>query len=347
MTADPRTAPPPAPAAPDPRCPGVRLGTPVTVRVPATSANLGPGFDSLGLALDIDDVITVEALPPGTATRVVVRGEGAGTVPEGEENLVVRSIRAGLAHAAAGRPALRVTCRNAIPHGRGLGSSASAIVAGLVAARGLLQDAELLDDATVLDLATAAEGHPDNASAALFGGFTVSWTDPAPFGRHGGPVQRARTLALAVDPRVRVVACIPDGELATSRARAMLPAHVPHGDAAFTAGRAALLVEALTRRPDLLFPATQERLHQEQRAPAMPATVALVHAVRAAGAAAVVSGAGPSALVLGVGDEPLDAVRDVLSRRAELGRWQVLTPAVATRGAELVPDADTLHPCRH
>lgn len=308
---------------------------PVTVRVPATTANLGPGFDSLGMALDLHDEVTVEALAPGGGAPTVdveVHGAGAGTVPLGEDHLVVRSVRAGLARAGAGRPALRMRCRNTIPHGRGLGSSASAVVAGLLAARGLLTDHSLLDDATVFDLATAAEGHPDNASAAVFGGFTVSWTDDGP----SGAVPAAHTVSLPVDPRLRVVVCVPDGDLATSRARAMLPATVPHADAAFNAGRAALLVEAVTRRPELLLAATADRLHQQQRATAMPASTALLRGLRAAGAAAVVSGAGPSILVLGTGPGPVDAVRQVLAAGTGGEGWRVLEPAVASRGAQIL-----------
>lgn len=317
---------------------GVVLGVPVTVRVPASSANLGPGFDSLGLALDVHDVVTVEALPggpdDGPSVEVTVEGEGAGSVPLDESHLLVRLLRTGLAHAGAGRPRLRVHCRNSVPHGRGLGSSAATIVAGLVAARGLLADRSLLDDAAVLALATAAEGHPDNAAASLFGGFTVAWMDPSP-GRTG--LRRAGAVRVPVDPRVRVAVCVPDVELATSRARAMLPASVPHGDAAFNAGRSALLVEALTRRPDLLLPATEDRLHQRQRADAMPHTWALVEAVRAAGGAAVVSGAGPCVLVLGEGDAARSAVDAALGAEGTGGpqAWTVLEPPIAAEGAEL------------
>ena len=270
---------------------GVRVGVPVTVRVPATSANLGPGFDSLGLALALHDLVTVEAVDPSDGDRLVVdvSGEGAGEVPLGEEHLVVAAVRAGLAHAGAEQPGLRVTCVNGVPHGRGLGSSASAVVAGLLAARGLLTDPTALGGDAVFDLTARAEGHPDNAAAAVAGGFVVAWTDPD--GTSG-------YVTVPVHPGVRVVACVPRARLATSLARAVLPATVPHADAAFTAGRAALLVEALSRSPRLLWEATHERLHQAQRAPAMPATAALVAALRDRGAAAVVSGAGPAVLVL-------------------------------------------------
>jgi len=186
----------------------------------------------------------------------------------------------------------------------------------------------------VFALATAAEGHPDNASAALFGGCTVSWTE-APAGH--GALPRARTVQLAVHPAIAAVVCVPDVELATSRARAMLPQLVPHADAAFNAGRAALLVQAFTARPDLLLPATEDRLHQEQRAPAMPHTAALVHAVRARGGAAVVSGAGPSVLVLGEGERPLTAVRSALAAGGEaLGPWRVMALPIDIVGTVLV-----------
>jgi homoserine kinase len=316
-----------------PRPATVVLGRLVTVRVPASSANLGPGFDSLGLAFDLRDVLTVQAVAsagsaPGVA--VVVDGEGAAAVPLDESHLVVRSIRAGLAHAGVAQPGLRLQCTNAIPHGRGLGSSSAAIVAGLVAARGLLPDPAMLDDGAVFELATAMEGHPDNAAATLFGGFTVAWTEGV--GERGAR-GAARAVQVPLDASIRAVLCVPDGKLATSRARAMLPARVPHGDAAFNAGRAALLVEALSRRPDVLSAATQDRLHQDQRAPAMPHTAALLRAVRAAGGAAVVSGAGPSLLVLGTGDGPASAVGAGLAACGDgIGAWRVLTPAIDTEG---------------
>lgn len=322
------------------RLDGVRLGVEVAARTPASSANLGPGFDSLALALALYDRVGVQACATEDATvRVEVDGEGRGAVPLGEDHLVVRSLRAGLAYAGVPRAGLglRLRCHNAIPHGRGLGSSAAAIAVGLVLARGLLTDPARLDEPAVFALATAAEGHPDNASAALFGGCTLSWTE-APSGP--GALPRARTVQLVVHPSITAVVCVPDSELATSRARAMLPELVPHADAAFNAGRAALLVQALTTRPDLLLAATEERLHQEQRAPAMPRTAALVHAVRARGGAAVISGAGPSVLVLGEGEQPLDAVRAALAGQAETsGAWRVLRLPIDTGGTALVEAA--------
>ncbi|MDQ0424262.1 homoserine kinase [Cellulomonas iranensis] len=270
----------------------------VRVRVPATSANLGPGFDALGVALGLHDEIDVRAL--GTPdVRVEVTGEGAGEVPDGEDHLVVRALRAALDHVGAPQTGLHLVCRNRVPHGRGLGSSAAAVVAGILAARGLVADPAALDDDVALALATRLEGHPDNAAPALLGGLTVAWSDDAPAGGVAAtglpPVRAAR---LAVHPDVAPVAIVPPGHLSTHAARGVLPAQVPHADAAWQAGRAALLVEALGRRPDLLLAATGDRLHQGYRRAVMPASLALVDALRARGVAAVVSGAGPTVLAL-------------------------------------------------
>ncbi len=323
--------------------PLVRLGVPVTAWTPASSANLGPGFDSMALALDLHDEVTVLASPrePGRpGARIEVAGQGQGAVPLTEDHLVLRSLRAGLTRAGAGRaeqqPHLHLRCRNAIPHGRGLGSSAAAIAVGLVLARGLLTQPDRLDSQAVFDLASAAEGHPDNASAALFGGCTLSWVSQrGPDG--AGSLPRAHCVQLELDPRITAVVCLPDAELATSRARAMLPEHVPHADAAFNAARTALLVHALAGRPDLLLEATRDRLHQTQRAPAMPASAALVAAVRERGAAAVVSGAGPSVMVLGNGPQPIDAARQALADQPDrLGSWTVMALRLDSTGTVLL-----------
>ncbi len=302
----------------------------VRVRVPATSANLGPGFDALGLALALHDVVEVRAV--STAGAVVdVLGEGAGRVPLGEDHLVVRAIREGLDHAGASQVGLHLTCHNAVPHGRGLGSSAAAVVAGLLVARGLVAEPEALDDAAVLALATAMEGHPDNAAPALLGGATVSWTDDA-----------VRAARLPVHPDLLPVAIVPPHELSTRRARGVLPAQVPHADAAFQAGRAALLVEALGRRPDLLFPATEDRIHQEYRRAVMPESLALVGALRTRGVAAVVSGAGPTVLALACRTTDPDGVPGTDADAAiaaafggVMAGWRVLPLPVDAEGAVL------------
>lgn len=299
----------------------------VRVRVPATSANLGPGFDSLGLALGLRDELEVRALgSPGVL--VEVKGEGAGEVPDDETHLVVRALRLALDHVGASQTGLHLMCVNRIPHGRGLGSSAAAVVAGIFAARGLIGDPSALDDAAALRIATELEGHPDNAAPAILGGATIAWTDAGA----DGP----RAIRIAIDPRLSPVVLVPTTRLATSTARSVLPATVPHADAAFQAGRAALLVEALTRRPDLLLPATEDRLHQRYRAGVMSESLALVDALRARGVAAVVSGAGPTVLALAraTGDGSSDAdeaVRAVFG--GVMGGWQVLRPGVDDGGA--------------
>ncbi|HEY2166056.1 MAG TPA: homoserine kinase [Jatrophihabitantaceae bacterium] len=264
--------------------PQLRAG-PVRVRVPATSANLGPGFDALGLALARYDDVEAEV----TASGLLVEVEGAGAdVPKDETNLVVRAMRAGFAQLGAEPPGLRLRSVNDIPHSRGLGSSAAAIVAGLLLSRGLVADGQArLDAQALLELATELEGHPDNVAPCLAGGLTIAWCAP-----------RAGAVRLSPHASVRPVALIPPFRASTEQARALLPAQVPHADAAFSAGRAALLVAALTTEPQLLLPATEDRLHQRYRAPAMPASTDLVATLRAAGLPAVISGAGPTVLVL-------------------------------------------------
>ncbi|HTE74873.1 MAG TPA: homoserine kinase [Actinomycetes bacterium] len=301
----------------------------VTVAVPATSANLGPGYDALGLALELRDEVRVRAAAADQpAVTVEVVGEGAATLPRDASHLVVRAVLAAFADLAVPAPPLVLHCTNRIPHGRGLGSSAAAVVAGVLAARAL---AGAVDDdgrTAALAVSTALEGHPDNAAAALLGGLTIAWDD--------GPGPRA--VRVDPSPRLRATLLVPDVELATTTARGLLPATVPHADAAHAAGRSALLVEALTRRPDLLLPATEDRLHQAQRAPAMPATADLVARLRADGLAAVVSGAGPSVLVLSDADADADTDADVdVERRlrGSLAGWRVLPLAVARGGATL------------
>ncbi|HJQ02367.1 MAG TPA: homoserine kinase [Jatrophihabitans sp.] len=263
---------------------------PVTVRAPASSANLGPGYDSFGLALSRYDEVT--AAVTGAGLEVLTAGCGAGEVPADERHLVVRAMRAAFDRLTGQPPGLRVSCRNTIPHGRGLGSSAAAIVSGIALARALTTDGDqLLDERAALELATELEGHPDNVAACLLGGVTVAWLTADGAGR-----------AVRLDPiGVLPVLLIPTDRSATEAARALLPATVPHADAAFNAGRVGLLVLALTGRPDLLFTATEDRLHQQYRAAGMPRTARLVDELRAAGLPAMVSGAGPSVLVLTTG----------------------------------------------
>ncbi|KAA5832765.1 homoserine kinase [Saccharopolyspora hirsuta] len=268
----------------------------VRVKVPASTANLGSGFDALGMALSLHDNVSVQVVdgPAGSAS-VQVEGEGAGSVPTDERHLVVRVIHKTLAELGFPAPALRLHCENSIPHARGLGSSAAAIVAGVAAGFGLagidLRDKENSDRA--LDMAAAREGHADNAAASLLGGFVVAWRESGRF----------RAVRMQPHPDVSPIALVPRAESSTDATRGLLPERVPHADAAFAAGRAALAVHAVTRAPELLLAATEDRLHQDYRESAWPDTVALVRQLREAGVAAAVSGAGPTVLALPVGGE--------------------------------------------
>lgn len=261
--------------------------TAVRVTVPASTANLGSGFDALGLALSMHDTVEVRPIDgvPGSA-RVAISGAGADCVPGGERHLVVRVIHKVLAELGVPAPALQLDCDNRIPHSRGLGSSAAAMVAGASAALRMVgvDPREPSNAELVLQLVAEWEGHADNAAASLFGGFVVAWND-------SGRFRAARSL---VHSAVEPVVLVPQEESATHTTRGLLPEQVPHADAAFAAGRAALAVHAMTADPGLLFPATADRLHQDYREPAWPATIDLVRELRAVGVPAAVSGAGPT-----------------------------------------------------
>lgn len=293
----------------------------VRVTVPATSANLGPGFDALGVALDLHDVVEAHTVPAEASgsIRVTVEGVGAGDLPIDESHLVVKAMHGFYERVGREPPGLDVNCVNAIPHGRGLGSSAAAIVAGVLAARGLLEGGhDLVDDETVLAIAADLEGHPDNVAPCLLGGLTLAWTSS----------DRARAMRLEIHPDVRPMVCLPDRAVSTEAARELLPNRVPHADASRNAARAALLVAALRSRPDLLLDATEDLLHQSYRAAAMPETLVLVGSLRAAGLPAVLSGAGPSVLVLAGPPDSPGTVREA----AGTG-WEVRELAVDDTGA--------------
>ena len=312
---------------------GVALGATAQVTVPATSANLGPGFDAFGLALGYGDELTVSAVPAqGLAhgAEVSVQGEGADCLPTDGTHLAVRTLREawdawGVLHSDVD---VRVQAVNRIPHGRGQGSSAAVIVAALTAAAALVQPsapgAAVPGRDEVFAAAAALEGHPDNVAPAVYGGLTLSWQQGEEF----------RTAGLAPHAELVPIVAIPDVQLATSVARSLLPATVPHADAVANSAMAALLVHALTHEPQHLLMATRDRLHQDYRAPAMPATAALIGALRERGIAATVSGAGPTVLVLATRDEAAVAEQHVRSLTQEADvTWRVLTPGVDRHGA--------------
>jgi homoserine kinase len=256
---------------------------PVTVRTPASSANLGPGFDALGLALSLYDEITAEVIPDGL--EIQVTGEGQGGVPLDDEHLVIKAMNAAFDLLGERPSGLRLTCVNAIPHGRGLGSSAAAIVGGIELARALVEGgASRLDDRAAFQLAVDLEGHPDNVAAAMLGGLTIAWIDGA-----AAEVQR-------LDTTVEVTVFVPPEAVSTEKARGLLPETVPHRDAAVNAGRAALLIAALTTTPERLIWATEDRIHQTYRAEAMPQSYKLLQQLRVEGVPTIISGAGPTVL---------------------------------------------------
>ena len=270
---------------------------PIQVQVPATSANLGPGFDSFGLALGMHDRYVAQILDDA-GLDIDVTGEGADEVPRTDKNLLVKAMNKGFDFLGGKPKGIAVRALNVIPHGRGLGSSASAIVGGLCLARALvLTGIDKMSDEKLLQLATEMEGHPDNVAAALYGNAVVAWQED----QHGKEI--AQAISLSVDTRIRAIAFIPSTAVATSKARKMLPETIPHRDAARNSANSALLVHALTLRPDLLFRATEDFLHQSYRSEAMPASFALLTKLRGAGVAAFISGAGPTVLALHTGNE--------------------------------------------
>lgn len=267
------------------------------VHVPATSANLGPGFDSLGLALAMHDRYIAQVLDEAIID-IDITGEGADDLPRNEKNLVIKSMYKGFEFLGGKPRGVALRALNVIPHTRGLGSSASAIVGGLSLARALvLGGNERMSNDDLLNLANELEGHPDNVAAAIYGGATIAWQEQ----QHGHNV--ALSVQLVVDPRISAVVFIPSTSVSTAKARKMLPEIITHSDAVKNSAHAALLVHALESRPDLLFTATEDFLHQSYRAEAMPRSFDLLMKLRGAGVAAFISGAGPSVLVLHTGGD--------------------------------------------
>ena len=308
----------------------LQVGDRVAVSVPASSANLGPGFDAVGLGLDLRDGYAVQVTSSAGLT-VELAGEGAEELPVDATHLVARALRNALEVCGVGwlddlgdeGLGLALECRNAIPMSAGLGSSAAALVGGLGLGFALVRGGSLTsDDLTLVNThAGVAEGHPDNSSASVFGGLTISWM-PSP--------ATVRTSRLTVHEGIEPLVLVPaSGRLSTSTARGVLPDFVTRSEAVEQAARAALLTHALTTDPAVLLDATQDRLHQEQRREVYPETMGVVDELRSLGHAAAVSGAGPAVLVLA-----RTAVADsVVTEVRSWGRtWRVLRPGVAAEG---------------
>lgn len=290
----------------------------VTISVPATSANLGPGFDSIGLALDIRDRITASIKDFGVS--VSIHGNGAGELPTDETHLIAKVALDAAKQWGQELPGLHLDCTNEIPQGRGFGSSAAAIIAGLVIARELTETD--VSNASLLQMANVIEGHPDNISACLFGGFTVNaWNT----------IDDVESISLPVHPGVAIVMGIPNAELDTHKARGFLPTQVPYEDAIFNASRTALLVAAMTTNPDLLLVATADRLHQDYRKDAYPESMAIVRSLREAGIGGVISGAGPSVAALTT-NERADQAAQIISA----GGFQPRSVAVSPQGVQVL-----------
>ncbi|SDB85685.1 homoserine kinase [Raineyella antarctica] len=264
----------------------------IAVRVPASSANLGPGYDCMGMALDWFDEVTLTTLDSGI--EVDVTGEGSEDVPRDSSHLIVQTFLTGLASLQVRPPAgLRLAAHNSIPHGRGLGSSSAAITAGLLLAWAYAHPQAQPDRQWMERIGTELEGHADNVAAVILGGLAIAW----------GSAEAGRAVSAPLSGDMRALAFIPHQAVPTVQARRVLPQQVSHADAAANTGRAALLVHALAQRPDLLFDATEDWLHQRYRAQLMPRSAELVTLLRAERHAAIISGAGPTVVVLGT--EPM------------------------------------------
>ena len=296
--------------------------TKIHVRIPATSANLGPGFDTLGMALSFYDEYEAEVIDSGL--EIVVHGEGEKDIPLDESNLIFKTIKWVFEKTGKALPALRLTCHNNIPHGRGMGSSGAAVAGGVMLAAGLLETELVLNEQQLLEFATDLEGHPDNVAPALFGGLTIAWVDD------NGPHHKKLAVHRGLSPLVLV----PPHQMSTKLARSLQPESVPHTDAVFNVSRSALLVAALTQSPELLMAATEDRLHQNYRASAMPETSELIEILRSEGHPAVVSGAGPSVLVLE--DDPAKRLKAVNLAAQKFPTWRALTLAVDVKGASVI-----------
>ena len=296
------------------------------VAAPATTANLGPGYDCLGMALDLWNTIEVEVLPPDSEPSVQVSGEGAGELEPGQDNLVYRSMKFLFDEAGSAMPALRLKCHNEIPLARGLGSSAAAIAGGLASANTL--SPVKFTPAALLEMAATIEGHPDNVAAAVYGGLRLVIADG----------QQLYTVPVNVPPDIHTVLFVPETRIATADARAVLPEKITVADAVHNVGRAALLVAGMaTNHPEYLTVATQDRMHQPYRRPLFPAMKLLFQAALDAGDLGVfLSGSGSTVLALARGREMTVAyeMSEAARQAGVAGEVKVIRPTEL--GAHLV-----------
>lgn len=335
----------------------------VKVSVPATSANLGPGFDSMGLALDVRDVLTVEALASPDVV-ITIFGEGNRTLPHDERHLIVRALRQTQEVLGLPQTGLKLEAHNRIPQSRGMGSSASAIVAGVSAAVAFSGRTDL-DKDFIFNVAAQMEGHPDNVAPAVYGGLTASWnfnpdtdipvsvldnersaaerTLPATVEAYSAGFH---TVRYPVDGSIHVSMFVPAATLLTDTARSVLPSKVPYADALHNIAKAAILPAILGSRPTaetnaMLLNATQDKLHQDYRKDLYPDSWQLMTHLRSRGFAALISGAGPCVLVLHSSDAD-DVIRDAAQQEwLSTGRWKMLPVKIDSRGVEISKE-DTL-----
>lgn len=321
----------------------------IHVSVPATSANLGSGFDSVGLALDRRDHVsfTLGALDD-TGIDIEIHGEGEDTLARDDSNLIVRTFLDECAKLAMPRRRLKIVAENRIPQARGLGSSAEAIVTAIAAAKAFSQDAaSSLDREYVFAHAAEIEGHPDNVAPAVYGGLTVSWqfrhADERDFtAAHPSITEGFHTVNYLVSPELAAYVFVPDFPLSTSQARKSLPDTVPYADAVFNISRVGLLPAAMEsaggdNANELLFYATQDRMHQSYRSSLMPQSSALMQALRSQGYAAMISGAGPCVIVLHYG-EISHSLKQIAEEQLESGHWNLLNLPIDSQGVRVTRD---------
>ncbi|MEE3166864.1 MAG: homoserine kinase [Chloroflexota bacterium] len=301
----------------------------VRVKAPATTANMGPGYDCLGMALDVWNTIEIEVLDSGEPV-VEVTGEGAGELGTGRDNLVYRSMEFLFQDAEQEMPLVRIRCDNAIPLARGMGSSAAAIAGGLVAANAICSQDYTPND--LLEMAATIEGHPDNVAAAVLGGMQLVISDKTEEG------SRLYTVPINVPPELHAVVFVPQVRITTEDARAVLPEKVTMADAVHNMGRVGLLVASMaTNHPEYLAIATQDLLHQPYRQPLFPAMKVIFKAALDAGALGVfLSGSGSTVLALTQGREMTVAYEMAEAARQASVEGSVSVTQPTVRGAHLI-----------